>query len=82
MPNLVNRLVVKELTREFSAAEGLVVISFGALNAVDFGGNRMTCIPFPGGKGKIWHCPAARMTAFTSPGCTPFRQPTPATIMA
>jgi prepilin-type N-terminal cleavage/methylation domain-containing protein len=31
--------------------------------APDFGGNRMTCIPFPGGKGKIWHCPAAKMTA-------------------
>ena len=28
-----------------------------------FGGNRMLCIPFPGGKGKIWHCPSASMTA-------------------
>jgi prepilin-type N-terminal cleavage/methylation domain-containing protein/prepilin-type processing-associated H-X9-DG protein len=32
-------------------------------NAPDFGGNRMTCIPFPGGKGKIWHCSSAKMTA-------------------
>ena len=22
----------------------------------------MICIPFPGGKGKIWHCPSASMT--------------------
>ena len=32
-------------------------------NSPDFGGNRMICIPFPGGKGKIWHCPTASMTA-------------------
>jgi prepilin-type N-terminal cleavage/methylation domain-containing protein/prepilin-type processing-associated H-X9-DG protein len=31
-------------------------------NASDFSGNRMLCIPFPGGKGKIWHCPSASMT--------------------
>ena len=28
-----------------------------------FSGNRMVCIPFPGGKGKIWHCPSAYMTS-------------------
>jgi prepilin-type N-terminal cleavage/methylation domain-containing protein len=32
-------------------------------NSPDFSGNRMKSIPFPGGKGKIWHCPAANMTA-------------------
>jgi hypothetical protein len=26
------------------------------------GGNMALKLPFPGGKGKIWHCPAARMT--------------------
>ncbi len=26
------------------------------------GGNMMGKLPFPGGKGKIWHCPAASMT--------------------
>lgn len=31
-------------------------------NAPDFTANRMTSIPFPGGKGKIWHCPSATMT--------------------
>lgn len=29
----------------------------------DFSGNRMTSIPFPGLKGKIWHCPSAQMSA-------------------
>jgi prepilin-type N-terminal cleavage/methylation domain-containing protein len=29
----------------------------------DPGGNFMIKIPFPGGKGKIWHCPSASMTA-------------------
>src|ERR1039458_4658273 len=32
-------------------------------NAPGFSGNRMLWIPFPGGKGKIWHCPTASMTA-------------------
>jgi prepilin-type N-terminal cleavage/methylation domain-containing protein len=32
-------------------------------NAPGFGGNRMLWVPFPGGKGKIWHCPSASMTA-------------------
>ncbi len=32
-------------------------------NSPDFSGNRMICLPFPGGKGKIWHCPGAQMTA-------------------
>ncbi|HOX56768.1 MAG TPA: DUF1559 domain-containing protein [Candidatus Paceibacterota bacterium] len=27
------------------------------------GGNMMAKLPFPGGKGKIWHCPSAKMTA-------------------
>lgn len=35
MPNLVNRLVVQELTKEFKDAEGLVVVSYGGLNAKD-----------------------------------------------
>lgn len=29
----------------------------------DPGGNTMTKLPFPGGKGKIWHCPSATMSA-------------------
>jgi prepilin-type N-terminal cleavage/methylation domain-containing protein len=29
----------------------------------DPGGNMMAKMPFPGGKGKIWHCPSASMTA-------------------
>lgn len=35
MPNVVNRLVVRELTHEFKDVEGLVVVSWGALNAVE-----------------------------------------------
>ena len=35
MPNVVNRLVVQELTHEFKDAEGMVVVSWGALNAVE-----------------------------------------------
>lgn len=35
MPNVVNRLVVKELTHEFKDAEGMVIVSWGALNAVE-----------------------------------------------
>jgi prepilin-type N-terminal cleavage/methylation domain-containing protein len=31
--------------------------------APGFNGNRMTCVPFPGGLGKIWECPSASMTA-------------------
>jgi type II secretory pathway pseudopilin PulG len=31
--------------------------------APGFNANRMTCIPFPGGLGRIWHCPSASMTA-------------------
>jgi len=31
MPNIVNRLVVKELTEEFKEAEGMVVVTFGGL---------------------------------------------------
>jgi type II secretory pathway pseudopilin PulG len=29
----------------------------------DPGGNPMNKLPFPGGKGKIWHCPSASMTS-------------------
>src|ERR1035441_3908842 len=29
----------------------------------DPGGNPMIKLPFPGGKGKIWHCPSASMTS-------------------
>ena len=32
-------------------------------NSPDFVADRTVCIPFPGGKGKIWHCPSASMTA-------------------
>jgi len=35
MPNVVNRLVVQELTHEFKAAEGMVIVSWVALNAVE-----------------------------------------------
>ena len=31
-------------------------------NSPDFTADRTVCIPFPGGKGKIWHCPSASMT--------------------
>jgi len=32
-------------------------------NDPNFSGNRMVSIPFPGGKGKIWHCPSAKMSS-------------------
>jgi prepilin-type N-terminal cleavage/methylation domain-containing protein/prepilin-type processing-associated H-X9-DG protein len=32
-------------------------------NSPDFTSNRAACIPFPGGKGKVWHCPSASMTS-------------------
>jgi prepilin-type N-terminal cleavage/methylation domain-containing protein/prepilin-type processing-associated H-X9-DG protein len=32
-------------------------------NSPDFNNDRAACIPFPGGKGKIWHCPSASMTS-------------------
>ena len=35
MPNLVNRMVVRQLTREFQAAEGMVVISYGGLTVAE-----------------------------------------------
>lgn len=35
MPNVVNRLIVRELTAEFESAEGMVLVSWGALNAVE-----------------------------------------------
>jgi prepilin-type N-terminal cleavage/methylation domain-containing protein len=31
-------------------------------NSPDFVADRTLCIPFPGGKGRIWHCPSASMT--------------------
>lgn len=34
-PSLVNRLVVRELMREFEGAEGMVVVSYASLNAVE-----------------------------------------------
>lgn len=40
MPNVVNRLVVRELTHEFKDAEGMVVVSWNALNAVENEGLR------------------------------------------
>src|SRR5436853_5453806 len=40
MPNLVNRLVVQELTQEFQGSEGLLVVSYGGLNAKDNEGLR------------------------------------------
>ncbi len=33
MPNLVNRLLVEDLTRELKAAEGLAIVTWGGLNA-------------------------------------------------
>lgn len=39
-PNLVNRLVVRELNEEFGGAEGLVVLSWGALVAKENEGLR------------------------------------------
>ena len=38
--NLVNRLVVQELTQEFQGSEGLLVVSYGGLNAKDNEGLR------------------------------------------
>lgn len=35
MPNLVNRLVVRELTAAFEGAEGLILVAWGGLNAVE-----------------------------------------------
>ena len=35
MPNVVNRLIVRELTAEFDSAEGMVVVTWGGLNAVE-----------------------------------------------
>ncbi|MBL8857854.1 MAG: 50S ribosomal protein L10 [Planctomycetes bacterium] len=35
LPNVVNRLVVQELTHEFKDVDGMVVVSWGALNAVE-----------------------------------------------
>lgn len=35
LPNVVNRLVVQELTHEFKDIDGMVVVSWGALNAVE-----------------------------------------------
>jgi prepilin-type processing-associated H-X9-DG protein len=32
-------------------------------NAPDFNNDRAACIPFPGGKGKVWHCPSASLTS-------------------
>jgi large subunit ribosomal protein L10 len=40
MPNLVNRMVVGELTRELGEAEGLVVLSFGGLTVAESEGLR------------------------------------------
>jgi large subunit ribosomal protein L10 len=35
MPNLVNRLLVRDLTKDFADADGLIVVSYGGLNAVE-----------------------------------------------
>jgi large subunit ribosomal protein L10 len=35
MPNLVNRLVLRDLTRDVSGSEGLILVSYGGLNAVE-----------------------------------------------
>lgn len=40
MPNLVNRLVVRELTQEFASAEGMVFVSYAGLNAKENEGLR------------------------------------------
>lgn len=40
MPSLVNRLIAQELTNEFRGADGLMVVSWGALNAVENEGLR------------------------------------------
>lgn len=40
MPNLVNRLVVQELTDEFKAADGMLVVSFGGLTVKESEGLR------------------------------------------
>jgi len=39
-PNLVNRLVVRELQNELAGAEGLIVVSWGALVAKENEGLR------------------------------------------
>jgi large subunit ribosomal protein L10 len=41
MPNLVNRLVVQEFTREFKDAEGMLVVSFGGLTVKESEGLRI-----------------------------------------
>lgn len=40
MPNLVNRLVVKELSEEFKDADGMLVVSFGGLTVKESEGLR------------------------------------------
>ena len=40
MPNLVNRLVVQELTQELASAEGMLVVSFGGLTVKESEGLR------------------------------------------
>lgn len=40
MPSLMNRLIAQELTNEFRGADGLMVVTWGALNAVENEGLR------------------------------------------
>lgn len=40
MPNVVNRLVVQELTKAFEQAEGMIVVSFGGLTVKESEGLR------------------------------------------
>ncbi len=35
MPNLVNRLVVRDLAKDFEGADGLILVSYAGLNAVE-----------------------------------------------
>ncbi len=35
MPNLINRLIVRDLAAAFEAAEGLIVVTYGGLTAVE-----------------------------------------------
>lgn len=35
MPNLVNRLLVRDLAKDFAGADGLIVVSYAGLNAVE-----------------------------------------------
>src|SRR5687768_7474655 len=35
MPNVVNRMVVRELTREFESAEGMVIVTYGGLTVAE-----------------------------------------------